>query len=76
VFELCFEVESIEKFYDEMKRRGVVLCDPMGRPLPEGRKWCSIPGDENKYAYMPQNETFGTTIEILERSAWKRDAYW
>ena len=76
MFELCFEVDNIEEFYDEMKVKGIILCDPMGRPLPEDRKWCSIPGDDNKYAYLPQDKSFGTTIEILERSAWKRSDYW
>jgi catechol 2,3-dioxygenase-like lactoylglutathione lyase family enzyme len=76
MFELCFEVDSIEEFYDELKRKGVTLCDPMGRPLPENKKWCSIPGDDNRYAYIPQDKAFGTTIEILERTTWKRSTYW
>ena len=76
MFELCFEVDNIEEFYDEMKSKGIILCDPMGRPLPESKKWCSIPGDDNKYAYLPQKKSFGTTIEILERNTWKRNTYW
>ena len=76
MFELCFEVDSIEDFYDEMKGKGIILCDPMGRPLPENKKWCSIPGDDNRYAYLPQDKSFGTTIEILERTIWKRSTYW
>jgi hypothetical protein len=35
-----------------------------------------IPGDDNKYAYLPTDKTFGTTIELLERVKWKRDTYW
>jgi len=76
MFELCVEVESIEAFYDEMKKRGVILCDPMGTPLSPEKKWCSIPGDDNKYAYLPVEKTFGTTIEILERTTWTRETYW
>jgi len=76
MFELCVEVESMDKFYDEMKERGITLCDSMGRPLTKERKYCSIPGDDNKYAYMPTEKTFGTTIEILERNTWKRETYW
>ena len=76
MFELCVEVDNIEEFYDEMKERGITLCDPMGRPLPASKKWCMIPGDDNKYAYIPESESFGTTIEILERCSWKRDTYW
>jgi catechol 2,3-dioxygenase-like lactoylglutathione lyase family enzyme len=76
MFELCVEVDNIEEFYDEMKKRGITLCDPMNRPLTEEKKWCMIPGDDNKYAYLPVEKTFGTTIEILERCSWSRDTYW
>ena len=76
MFELCVEVEDIEEFYDEMKKRGITLVDPKGRPLPPEKKWCMIPGDDNKYAYLPVEKTFGTTIEILERCKWTRETYW
>ena len=76
MFEMCVEVDNMEEFYDEMKKKGINLCDPMGRPLPPEKKWCSIPGDDNKYAYLPTDKTFGTTIEILERNTWKRNTYW
>jgi len=76
MFELCVEVDNIEQFYDEAKKKGMTLCDSMGRPLPPEKKWCSIPGDDNKYAYLPVEKTFGTTFEILERNTWKRTTYW
>ena len=76
MFELCVEVDNIEQFYDEMKKKGITLCDPMGRPLPESKKWCSISGDDNKYAYIPSEKAFGTTIELLERTRWTRETYW
>jgi len=76
MFELCVEVDNIEEFYDEMKKRGMTLVDSMGKPLPPEKKWCMIPGDDNKYAYLPVDKTFGTTIEILERCTWRRDTYW
>jgi len=76
MFEMCVEVENMERFYDEMKSRGITLVDPMGKPLPPEKKWCSIAGDDNKYAYLPTDKTFGTTIEILERNTWTRQTYW
>jgi len=76
MFELCVEVENMDKFYDEMKTKGITLCDPTGKPLPPEKKWCSIPGDDNKYAYMPVDKTYGTTIELLERNTWTRETYW
>lgn len=69
-------MENIEKFYDEMKTKGITLCDPRAKSLPPDKKGCSIPGDENKYAYLPVDRTFGTTIEILERNTWTRETYW
>jgi len=76
MFELCVEVDSMKEFYSEMKTKGIILCDSLGRPLPEEKPWCSIPGDDNKYAYMPTDKTYGTTFEILERNTWKRSTYW
>jgi len=76
LFEICVEVDSIDEFYDEMRKKDITLCDPMGVPLASDQKWCSIPGDDNKYAYMPTDRTYGTTIEILERSTWTRGTYW
>jgi catechol 2,3-dioxygenase-like lactoylglutathione lyase family enzyme len=76
MFELCVEVDNIEEFYDEMKNRDITLVDPAGRPLPSEMKYCSIPGDDNRYAYLPTEKTFGTTIEILERNTWTRETYW
>jgi len=76
MFELCVEVDSMKEFYDEMKAKGIVLCDSIGRPLPPEKPYCSIPGDDNKYAYMPADKTYGTTFEILERNTWKRETYW
>lgn len=76
MFELCVEVDDIEEFCDEMKKKGMTLCDPVGRPLPPDKKWCLIPGDDNMYAYLPLDKTFGTTIEILERSTCRRETYW
>jgi len=76
MFELCVEVENMEEFYDEMKKKGITLCGPDGKALPSEKKWCMIPGDDNKYAYLPVDKTFGTTIELLERCTWKRSTYW
>lgn len=76
MFELRVEVDNIEAFYDEMKKRGITPCDSMGRPLPAEKRWCSIPRDDNEYAYMPAEKTCGTTIEVLERNTWKRSISW
>ena len=76
MFELCVEVESMQEFYDEMRKRGIILRDSLGRPLPPEKPWCMIPGDDNKYAYLPTDKTYGTTFEILERCTWKRSTYW
>jgi len=69
--ELCFEVENIEQFYDMMREKGITLVDMEGKPLTPDRKWCVVPGDGNRYAYMPKDKTHGTCIEIVEHSAWR-----
>jgi len=76
MFELCVEVESMEEFYNEMRKKGITPVDSLGRPLPPEKPWCMIPGDDNKYAYLPTDKTYGTTFEILERCTWKRSSYW
>lgn len=69
IVEVCYEVENIEKFYDKMRRNGITLVDSTGIPIPENVKFCQVPGD-NKYAYFPRSRTFGTVIEVTERSTW------
>ena len=76
MFEVCVEVENMKAFYLEMKERNIILRDSNGRPLPKEKPWCSVPGDDNKYAYLPTDKTFGTTIELLERNTWTRETYW
>jgi catechol 2,3-dioxygenase-like lactoylglutathione lyase family enzyme len=69
--ELCFEVDDIKEFYNRMKKQGVILVDSLGRSLPEERPYSIVPGDDNKYAYIPVNKSFGTIIEIIERCKWR-----
>jgi catechol 2,3-dioxygenase-like lactoylglutathione lyase family enzyme len=76
MFELCVEVDSMKDFYDEMKKTGITLVDSSGRTLPPEKPYCMIPGDDNKYAYLPNDKTFGTRIELLERVTWTRETYW
>ena len=69
--ELCFEVDDIKEFYDRMKKQGITLVDPTGRPLPAEKPYAMVPGDDNKYAYFPTDKSFGTIIEIIERCKWR-----
>jgi len=69
--EICFEVDDIEEFYDRMKERGITLVDLQQKPLSPNKKYCQIPGDDNKFAYFPLDKTFGTLIEVEEHSAWR-----
>ena len=79
MFELCVEVDSIDQIYDEMKEREITLCDPMGRPLPENEKWCSIPGDDNKYAYLhsqePTRNQYGDSHALADGLRFCRSQY-
>ncbi len=69
--ELCFEVDDIKEFYDRMKTKGITLVDSEGNPLPEEKPYAMVPGDDNKYAYLPRDRSFGTIIEIIERCKWR-----
>lgn len=67
LYEVCFEVDDIERFCNKMRERGIALIDINGVPLGD-RKILSAPSG-NKYVYLSQKNTFGTRIEILERVA-------
>jgi methylmalonyl-CoA/ethylmalonyl-CoA epimerase len=65
LWELCFEVDDIEAFYDKMKKRGIILTDRFDQPLIE-KKYVEVPTG-SRFAYMPRDKTYGTWVEILER---------
>ena len=69
LYEVCFEVDDIERFCNKMTEKGIALVDINGVPLGD-RKFLSAPSG-NKYVYLSQKNTFGTRIEILERVAGK-----
>lgn len=65
IWEICFEVEDIEEFYDQMKRKGITPVDILGRPLKE--KYI-VSSYGNKFFLLPKDKTLGTRIEVLERT--------
>lgn len=69
--ELCFEVDNISKFYNDMRKKGITLVDSRGNPLSPEKPYAMVPGDNNKYAYIPIGKSFGTLIEVIERCAWR-----
>jgi catechol 2,3-dioxygenase-like lactoylglutathione lyase family enzyme len=68
VAEICFEVDDIEKFYDEMKKKGILLTDMDEKPL-INKKYVGSPTG-NKFAYFPRELTSGTWVEVIQR-AWR-----
>jgi methylmalonyl-CoA/ethylmalonyl-CoA epimerase len=66
VAEVCFEVDDIEKLYDEMKTKGVILTDMDENPLLE--KKCISSPTGNKFAYFPRELTSGTWVELIQRA--------
>jgi len=65
IYEICFEVDDIERFCAEMKEKGIVTVDINENPLTD-RNFLIAPSG-NKYAYLSRKNTFGTRIEVLER---------
>lgn len=70
ICELCFVVDDIESFYDQMKQKGVIMEDRNGRPLTT-RKYDKMEATGNKAAYLPREAAQGTWVEILEQSGTK-----
>lgn len=71
VNEICFRVDDIEKFYDNMKKKGITLLDERLKPLIK-KKYRQLPreqgGTGSKWACLPTEKTLGTVIEVLERA--------
>lgn len=65
MWELCFEVDDIEEFYDEMMKKGINPVDRFDQPLVD-KKYISAPGSGAKFFYLDRSKTYGTWIEILE----------
>lgn len=65
IYEVCFRVEDIEKFYDKMKKNGITLVGENGKPIVE-KKYRQLKGG-NKFAYLPYEMTLGTVVEVIER---------
>jgi catechol 2,3-dioxygenase-like lactoylglutathione lyase family enzyme len=65
VAEVCLEVSDMAAFYDEMKKKGILLTDMHWRPF-KGKKYIGSPSG-NKFGYLPLEATGGTLIELLER---------
>jgi catechol 2,3-dioxygenase-like lactoylglutathione lyase family enzyme len=64
IWQICFEVEDIEEFYDQMKKKGITPVDILGRPLTQ--KYV-ISSYGNKMFLLPRDKTLGTRIEVVER---------
>ena len=65
IWELCFEVNNIEEFYDKLVKRNIMPVDRFDKPMTE--KYSTSPSG-NKFFYLPRDKTYGIWIEILERT--------
>lgn len=64
ICELCVLVDDIVKARRELEAKGVVPTDRFKKPLKEG--FMEAPSG-SRYFYLPEDQTLGTWIEVLER---------
>jgi catechol 2,3-dioxygenase-like lactoylglutathione lyase family enzyme len=80
--ELVIEVDDMEKYYDEMKAKGVQMVYADGTPIPDSEKCFVLNPYGIKAAYFPKDVSHGMTIEVTQRGPretcllHKRDAGW
>lgn len=65
ICEMCFAVDNIEKFHDEIEKQGMTPVDGYGTPLVD-KKYVEAPSG-SRFIYLRPKETNGTLIEILQR---------
>jgi len=69
ICELCVLVDDIEEARRELESKGIVPTDRFKNPLREG--YMEAPSG-SRYFYLPEDQTHGTWIEILERPTTKK----
>lgn len=67
VAEVVIEVDDVEKYFDEMKAKGVHMVTPDGSQIPEDKKCFVVEPYGTKAAYFPQDVSKGLTIEVVQR---------
>lgn len=67
--EFTLRVPDLETVYDELKKKGVTLCDLTAeKSLPEGKKWMDA-GVHAKFAYLPRKMFGSFNVELIEWEA-------
>lgn len=82
VAEMIIEVDDMDKFYDEMKAKGIELLNIDGKPFENNEKSYTLKPFGIKAAYFPTDVTHGLSVEAYQRGPretsllHKRDANW
>jgi hypothetical protein len=75
ITELCVEVDSIDKFHDEMLGKGFVMTAGDTVALPDGEKAVMNSETGDRYAYLPRDKSCGMRIMVFERGKGNSSAY-
>ncbi len=67
IAELIVEVDDTDKYYDEMKEKGVQMLSIDGAPLDDNEKGFILEPYGDKLAYFPKDVSCGMTIEVCQR---------
>lgn len=65
--EFVVEVDDMDKYFDEMKAKGVHMENADGTPIAEGKKGFVVEPYGIKAAYFPKDVSRGMTIEVVQR---------
>ena len=68
VLEIGAEVDDLDKFYDQMKEKGITMVNLDGSPLASGEKGTTIKPYGERH-YFPLERSFGMRIMIYERGS-------
>ena len=68
VLEIGAEVDDLDKFYDQMKEKGITMVNLDGSPLVSGEKGTTIKPYGERH-YFPLERSFGMRIMIYERGS-------
>jgi catechol 2,3-dioxygenase-like lactoylglutathione lyase family enzyme len=67
IMELDVEVTDIDKFYNTMKAKGIVMTTDGETPLPDGKKAVTVSTTGDRYYYFPVTKSEGMRIMVFQR---------
>lgn len=67
IAELIVEVDDTDKYYDDMKEKGVQMLNIDEAPLADDEKGFVLEPYGDKLAYFPKDVSCGMTVPVFQR---------